>query len=205
MRRYALGLAALAISTSLLAGCGNMFGDSVDSSQTDTDATRRAEDPYHTNPLYNPQVPAAQAFINKQDSPDNDSFGILNGIFGDNKNKGGGGGGGVGGVAVNSYLWHASLDTMSFMPIASADPFGGTIITDWYSPRGTPNERFKVNIFILNRELRADGVRVTVFRQVRGGDGQWTDAPVDPKTGRDLENSILNRARQIRLSTASNS
>jgi Domain of unknown function (DUF3576) len=90
------------------------------------------------------------------------------------------------------------------MPITAADPFCGTITTDWYSPRGTPNERFKVNIFILNRELRADGVRVTVFRQVKDAGGQWTDAPVDPKTGRDLENSILTRARQLRLSTASN-
>jgi hypothetical protein len=205
MARHAYRLAALAASTLLLAGCGgNFFGDPVNTSQTDTDAARRAEDPYHTSPLYNPNVPVAQAFINKQDTPDSNSFGILNGLFGANKGNGGGGGGGIGGVAVNSYLWHASLDTMSFMPIASADPFGGTIITDWYSPRGTPNERFKVNIFILNRELRADGVRATVFRQVRDNDGQWTDAPVDPKTGRDLENSILNRARQIRLSTASN-
>jgi hypothetical protein len=194
-------LAMIAVSASLLAGCGNMFGDPVDTSQTDTDAWRRANDPYHTNPLDNPNVPAAQAFINKQDSPDDNSFGILNSLFSDDKGKGGGG---MAGVSVNSYLWHASLDTMSFMPIASADPFGGTIITDWYSPRGTSNERFKVDIFILNRELRADGVRVTVFRQVRGNDGQWADAPVDPKTGRDLENSILNRARQIRLSTASN-
>ncbi len=169
--------------------------------------TPRAEtnDPYHTNPLYNPNVPAAQVYINKQENGDDNSFSVLTSLFGADNGKGGkGGGGGIAGVAVNSYLWHASLDTMSFMPIASADPFGGTIITDWYSPRGTPNERFKVNIFILNRELRADGVRVTVFRQVKDAGGQWADAPVDPKTNRDLENSILTRARQLRLSTASN-
>jgi hypothetical protein len=82
--------------------------------------------------------------------------------------------------------------------------FGGSIITDWYSPRGTPNERFKSKIFILNRELRADGVRVTVFRETRDASGQWVDAPVDPKTGHDLENSILTRARQIRLNTPPN-
>jgi hypothetical protein len=206
MSGKAIGLAAITVTTLLLAGCGsNFFGDPVDNSQTDTDAARRANDPYHTNPLYNPNVPAAQAYINKQDEGNDNSFSVLTSLFGDNKGKGGGGGGGISGVAVNSYLWHASLDTMSFMPIASADPFGGTIITDWYSPRGAPNERFKVNIFILNRELRADGVRVTVFRQVKDASGQWTDAPVDPKTNRDLENSILMRARQIRLSTASNS
>ncbi len=206
MARKALGLAMLAAGTLLLAGCGgNLFGDPVDTSQTDTDAARRANDPYHTNPLYNPNVPAAQVYINKQENGDDNSFSVLTSLFGADNGKGGkGGGGGIAGVAVNSYLWHASLDTMSFMPIASADPFGGTIITDWYSPRGTPNERFKVNIFILNRELRADGVRVTVFRQVKDGGGQWADAPVDPKTNRDLENSILMRARQLRLSTASN-
>jgi len=199
-----LSLAIVAASTLVLAGCGNLFGDPVDTSQTDTDAARRANDPYHTNPLYNPNVPASQVYINKQESGDENSFSVLTSLFGNDNGKGGKGGGGIAGVAVNSYLWHASLDTMSFMPIASADPFGGTIITDWYSPRGTPSERFKVNIFILNRELRADGVRVTVFRQVKDAGGQWTDAPVDPKTGRDLENSILARARQLRLSTASN-
>ena len=204
MARKAVGLAMIAATTLLLAGCGsNFFGDPVDTSQTDTDAWRRANDPYHTSPLDNPMVPAAQAYINKQEDGNENSFSVLTSLFSDNKK--GGGGGGIAGVAVNSYLWHASLDTMSFMPIASADPFGGTIITDWYSPHGAPNERFKVNIFILNRELRADGVRVTVFRQVRDANGQWTDAPVDPKTDRDLENSILTRARQIRLSTASNS
>ena len=205
MTRKSVGSAVAVATTLLLAGCGaNLFGSSVDTSQTDTDATRRADDPYHTNPLYNPNVPAAQVYINKQESGDENSFSVLGSLFGNDKGKGGGAGGAIGGVAVNSYLWHASLDTMSFMPIASADPFGGTIITDWYSPRGTPNERFKCNIFILNRELRADGVRVTVFRQTRDSSGQWADAPVDPKTGHDLENSILNRARQIRLSTASN-
>jgi hypothetical protein len=193
-----------AASTILLSGCGSdFFGNPVDTSRTDTDASRRADDPYHTNPLYNPNVPVAQAYVNKTDTGQS-SVGILGTLFGDNSKAKGGGGGGGGGVAVNSYLWHASLDTMSFMPIASADPFGGTIITDWYSPHGETGERFKINIFILNRELRADGVRVTVFRQTRGPSGQWADAPVDPKTAIDLENAILARARQIRLSTASN-
>jgi hypothetical protein len=202
MAKNALGLAMVTAGTLALAGCGNgFFGDPVDNNQTDTNAQQRAVDPYHTSPLYNPNVPAAQVYLNKQEDGTQNSFSVLTGLFGDDKGKGGGG---ISGVAVNSYLWHASLDTMSFMPIASADPFGGTIITDWYSPRGAPDERFKVNIFILNRELRADGVKVTVFRQTRDASGQWVDAQVDPKTGHDLENSILTRARQIRLSTASN-
>ena len=66
---------------------------------------------------------------------------------------------------MNAYLWRASLDTINFIPLVSADPFGGVIITDWYTPAETPNERMKVQITILDRELRADGVRVSVFKQ----------------------------------------
>lgn len=104
------------------------------------------------------------------------------------------------GVAVNAYLWRASLDTINFIPLVSADPFGGVIITDWYTPAETPNERMKVQVTILDRELRADGVRVSVFKQQtspRGG--AWVDAQVDPRTNIDIENAILTRARQLRI------
>jgi hypothetical protein len=102
-------------------------------------------------------------------------------------------------ITVNSYLWRASLDTMSFLPLNTADPFGGVIITDWYSPPETPNERFKVTVYILDRELRADGLRVAVFRQVREQGSAWVEAKVDERTARDLENAILKRARQMRI------
>lgn len=103
-----------------------------------------------------------------------------------------------GGIGVNSFLWRASLDTVSFMPLASADPFGGVIITDWYSPPQSPEERFKINVYILGRTLRADGVRAAVFRQRQGGSG-WVDAPVSSATATELENAILTRARQLRI------
>ena len=103
------------------------------------------------------------------------------------------------GIAVNGYLWRASLDTMSFMPLSSADPFGGVIVTDWYVPPESPNERFKVQIYILDRQLRADGVRVTVFRQVRSGYDNWIEAEVKAETRAELENAILTRARQLRI------
>ena len=119
------------------------------------------------------------------------------GIFGGGGKSGGGGGGGNG-IGVNNYLWRASLDTISFMPLASADPFGGVIITDWYTPPETPAERFKMNVYILDRQLRADGVRVAVFRQNRNGSG-WTDAKVTKQTAVNLENEILTRARQLRF------
>ncbi len=107
-----------------------------------------------------------------------------------------------GGIGVNSFLWRASLDSISFMPLASADPFGGVIITDWYAPAEVPSERFKVNIYILGRQLRADGVKAAVFKQRRDPGGAWVDAAVEPKTSIELENTILTRARQLRIDTA---
>jgi hypothetical protein len=105
-----------------------------------------------------------------------------------------------GGVAVNAYLWRASLDTINFIPLVSADPFGGVIITDWYTPAESPNERMKVQVTILDRELRADGVRVSVFKQQSNAKaGGWVDAQVDPHTNTDIENAILTRARQLRI------
>jgi len=103
------------------------------------------------------------------------------------------------GIGVNGFLWRASLDTISFMPIASADPFGGVILTDWYSAPDTPDERTKLNIFIRDRELTANGVKVSVFRQTKNAQGQWQDAPVAGSTAGSVENAILTRARQIRL------
>ncbi|UCH75440.1 MAG: DUF3576 domain-containing protein [Rhodospirillales bacterium] len=104
-----------------------------------------------------------------------------------------------GGIGVNGYLWRASLDTMSFMPLSSADPFGGVIVTDWYVTPESPNERFKVQIYILDRQLRADGLRVSVFRQIRDANGDWITAEVEPDTAPQLENAILTRARQLRI------
>lgn len=106
---------------------------------------------------------------------------------------------GANGIGVNSFLWRASLDTVSFMPLVSADPFGGVIITDWYSPPQSPEERFKVNVYILGRALRADGIRASVFRQQRDTTAGWMDAQVAPSTATDLENAILTRARQMRI------
>ena len=106
-------------------------------------------------------------------------------------------------ISVNGYLWRASLDTLAFMPLVSADPYGGIIITDWYTAPETPNERFKATVYILDARLRADGLNVALFKQVRGADGQWTDAPPSAQTEVDLENAILTRARQLRLSNIS--
>jgi hypothetical protein len=106
------------------------------------------------------------------------------------------------GIGVNGYLWRASLDTLSFMPLANADPWGGVINYDWYTNPQTPNERFKATVFILDTRLRADALNVTVTKEVKGADGQWTAAPVAAQTEADLENAILTKARQLNLQNA---
>ena len=108
---------------------------------------------------------------------------------------------GGGGIGVNSFLWRASLDTVAFMPMASADPFGGVIITDWYTMPEAPDERFKINVYILGRSLRADGVKVAVFRQVQEQGRNWQDVSVPAQTASSIEDSILTRARQLRFDT----
>jgi hypothetical protein len=88
------------------------------------------------------------------------------------------------------------------MPLASADPYGGVIITDWYTNPEKPDERFKATVYILDSRLRADGLNVAIFRQVRDAKGTWTEAQVNAQTEVDVENAILTRARQVRLSSA---
>jgi hypothetical protein len=121
-------------------------------------------------------------------------------VFGTAKDRPGGGRGGDAGggaLGVNAYLWRGALDTLSFMPLSSADPFGGVIITDWYTPPASNGERFKATAYILGRELRSDGVRISIFRQVLQN-GQWVDAGVSPVTVGEIENKVLSRARELR-------
>ena len=84
------------------------------------------------------------------------------------------------------------------MPLASADPFGGVILTDWYTDTQKPNERIKINAFVMGRELRADGIRVRTFRQVKKGN-TWNDAQNSEETARKLEDAVLSRARELRI------
>lgn len=100
-------------------------------------------------------------------------------------------------IGVNAYLWRAALETLSFAPMAQVDSNGGVMVTDWYSNPGSPNERVKVTATILDRDLRADALRIAASRQVLQG-GQWVDAPVAAATVQKLEEIILTRARDLR-------
>ncbi len=166
-------LAVVTVALGLLPGCSGVRGDADMPEQRGNSPTFQ----YPEGSIFGPG-------------------GLSLSLFGSGEEEGGPGEPGIG---VNSFLWRASLDTVSFMPITSADPFGGVILTDWYSPNGSDEERFKVNVYILDRQLRADGLRVAVFRQVREPGGGWVDAEVDVETGTLLEDTILTRARELRL------
>ncbi|RIA44392.1 uncharacterized protein DUF3576 [Hephaestia caeni] len=105
-------------------------------------------------------------------------------------------------IGVNAYLWRASLDTLSFMPLLQTDSNGGVIVTDWYVNPNTPAERMKVTVSILDQDLRADALRVAALRQINQG-GTWVDAPVKAATTQKLEDIILTRARDLRRAAIS--
>jgi Domain of unknown function (DUF3576) len=100
-------------------------------------------------------------------------------------------------IGVNSYLWRAALDTVSFAPLLQANPASGVIITDWYSSPRAPTERVKLTVAVLDPDLRADAIRVSAARQVNQN-GTWVDAPVSAATVQKLEDIILTRARDLR-------
>ncbi|MGH6706597.1 MAG: DUF3576 domain-containing protein [Sphingomicrobium sp.] len=103
-------------------------------------------------------------------------------------------------IGVNSYLWRAAVDTLSFAPLVTADSNGGVIVTDWYANPRTPGERVKLTVSIVDQDLRADALRVAASRQVNQG-GVWVDAPVAAATVQKLEDIILTRARDLRRAT----
>ena len=104
------------------------------------------------------------------------------------------------GIPVNALLWRASLDIASILPIDDIDVFSGTLITDWYSLPSQPREQIKLAIFVLDKELRSDAIRIVVYVQSRKGD-VWKDAGIDPELAIKLENLILTRARELRASS----
>jgi hypothetical protein len=129
-------------------------------------------------------------------APDDDRLFSNMGIFGGGGSKKSA----SSGLGINSYLWRASLDTLAFMPLTTVDSTGGVIITDWYANPQVPTERFKLTVYILDTRLRADGVKVSVFRQEKAeGTETWQDAIVATRTAIQLENQILRRARELKV------
>ena len=98
---------------------------------------------------------------------------------------------------INAYLWRAAMDTVGFLPLETADPQRGRIVTKWYSPPADAGSRSRTMVEILDPDLRRDTVRVTVLRQVRGEDGSWSEVPAPSGTAQSLEDSIYTKARDI--------
>jgi hypothetical protein len=144
-------------------------------------------------PEFSPLDPRQQRFRDRYGTITGGDISLLSSRRAEEQQPGGGG------IGVNAYLWRGALETVSFLPLASADPFGGLIISDWYQSVDAPGERLRLQILIRDAVLRADGVKVTVLRQVQDPRGQWLDAPVDPETGAILEDKILTRARELRV------
>ena len=103
------------------------------------------------------------------------------------------------GMPINPYLWKASLETIDFMPLSSADPFAGIIITDWFSSESNINERCKLNIFIKGQEMKTDNLKVNSFCQALSDSGNWMDKKINTENNIKIENAILNKAKKIRL------
>ena len=101
-------------------------------------------------------------------------------------------------ASVNTFIWRASLDTLSFMPLSSADAVGGVIVTDWYTAPAAPHERIKVTVYITSPQLRADAIRATLYKQILKG-STWVNVPADSTSATEMENIILSKARQLRL------
>ena len=102
------------------------------------------------------------------------------------------------GPGVNPILWQSAHDALDFVKFSAEDPLTGVMVSDWFSPAGRPNERFKVTVFIVSRVLRSDSLNVRVRRQVAGSDGAWADVEPDPKLDSQLETAILKRSRELR-------
>lgn len=117
---------------------------------------------------------------------------LIDDTFGDEKGRGVG-------IGVNVHLWKASLDTLSFMPLSSADPFGGVIITDWYSNAGSAEEKFKIIAYITGMELRVDSLKITVFKKIRDENGDWIDQTTSKDMATRIENSVLTKAKEYRI------
>ena len=113
--------------------------------------------------------------------------------FGDKKESTGGG------VGVNTFLWRAALDTLSFMPLVSADPFGGVIITDWHANSEASKEKFKIVAYIIGTELRVDGIQVSVFKKIKKENGEWVDMKNSKILQNKVEDAILTKARKFKI------
>jgi uncharacterized lipoprotein len=143
-------------------------------------------------------APPGKAAANQEQDTDVDTTGSIFTVLGLAKKESERQPGPLTGPTVSPILWQAAKDTLDFVPLTREDPQAGTMTTDWYSPPDKPDERFKIDVFVVSRALHSDSVAVTVERQMHHPDGAWADAPVERKLAEELETTMLHRARQLR-------
>ena len=97
-------------------------------------------------------------------------------------------------LTINPFLWKASLEILSStMPIASVDSNSGIIITEWYNLKSKNNERVKISVLVNSSELRADGVKVSIFKQIKNAN-TWRSSKINPNIIKNLERKIIRQA-----------
>ena len=100
-------------------------------------------------------------------------------------------------INVNPFMWKASIEVLSkTIPLASVDSNSGIIISDWYTLKNKVNERIKISVSVSTMELRADGLNVSLFRQINKGSA-WVNVDADPKIITKIERKIMSKAGQL--------
>lgn len=150
-------------------------------------------------PVKTPTEVRKEELINRTSESGETLIGNMIDSIGGGSNETGGGG-----IGVNVHLWKATLDTLAFMPLSSADPFGGVVVTEWYSNTGSPDEKFKIVAYITGKQLRVDALRINVFKKLRNENGDWTDQVTSKDMAIRIENSVLTKAKQYRLENSDN-
>lgn len=146
------------------------------------------------NPRLRPDIKRGKLYVEDDLSNSREQPGLRDLILG-----GRDGGGNENTLPVNKYLWRASLDTLSFLPLASTDPFSGVVATEWGASPESPNERVRVTAYVEGKELTARALDVSVFRETLNASGAWVAAPVNPNTAEQVKDKILLRARELRI------
>ena len=101
-------------------------------------------------------------------------------------------------VNVNGYLWRATLNILSFVPLISTDALSGTIITDWYANKNIQNQRLKITVYINSNELKSESIKIKVEIQ-NFKNNIWSQPLTSKSLATQIEDSILNEARNLKL------
>ena len=104
--------------------------------------------------------------------------------------------------ATSNEMWRATVDILDFMPLSNADYGGGVIITDWYNENNSKNESIKIMVQFLSNEIRADGIKITVYNKKCNSDNNTncsTSVDDENSIGQELKLAILRKAAELKV------